>query len=166
MIHISALSDPINQVKYQAPSSKAESEALARARKIYCALSKKDSMRIFELAANGIAATTDTLAKYGFSKKRYYVRLSKLMELGLVEKKTGNRTHADGKRITYEQTSLPRQDKGWASEFSELAKFLHSDKDSKIISFEECVSATDLTLRVDEAVRIGAGQAVFGSSKE
>ena len=63
-------------------------------------------MRIFELAANGIAATTDTLAKYGFSKKRYYVRLSKLMELGLVEKKTGNRTHADGKRITYEQTSL------------------------------------------------------------
>ena len=69
-----------------------------------------------------------------------------------------------GARI--DKTSLPRQDKGWVSEFSELVKFLRTDKNSKIISFEECVSATDLTLRVDEAVRIGAGQAVFSSSKE
>ncbi|MDG6995893.1 MAG: hypothetical protein JRN52_08220 [Nitrososphaerota archaeon] len=100
------MSDTINQVNYQAPSFKAESEARAKARKIYSALSKKDSMRIFELAANGIEATTDALANNGFSKKRYYVRLSKLIELGLVEKKAGNRTHTDGKRITYEQTSL------------------------------------------------------------
>ena len=51
-----------------------------------------------------------------------------------------------------ENTSLPRQDKGWRSEFSELARFLKGDKNS-MISFEECFSATDLTLRVDEAVR-------------
>ena len=69
----------------------------------------------------------------------------------------------DFKRLTvyrsgkaYETSSLPKQDKGWSSEFFELAKYLKQDKSSKMISFEECVSATDLTLRVDDAVRQGS----------
>jgi predicted dehydrogenase/threonine dehydrogenase-like Zn-dependent dehydrogenase len=46
---------------------------------------------------------------------------------------------------------LPRQDKGWVAEFEELAEFLHGEK-STMIRFEECVDATELTLRVNDAV--------------
>jgi predicted dehydrogenase/threonine dehydrogenase-like Zn-dependent dehydrogenase len=49
--------------------------------------------------------------------------------------------------------NLPRQDKGWEAEIEQLARFLRG-KDSQMISFEECVEATELTLRVDEAVRV------------
>ena len=51
------------------------------------------------------------------------------------------------------RSTLSKQDKGWGAEMDELAKFLHGDKASKMISFKECVEATDLTFRVDEALR-------------
>lgn len=47
---------------------------------------------------------------------------------------------------------LGRQDKGWKAEFAELAKFMRGEN-SKMITFEECVSATDITIRVHEALR-------------
>jgi predicted dehydrogenase/threonine dehydrogenase-like Zn-dependent dehydrogenase len=46
---------------------------------------------------------------------------------------------------------LGRQDKGWRSEFQELAKFMKGEK-SSMITFEECVLATDLTIRVNDAL--------------
>ena len=97
-----ALSD--SHLKLHTPES--EREERQKARKIYSALSKKDCMRIFELAAEGIEASTEALARNGFSKKRYYVRLSKLIQLGLVEKKFGNKPSNGGRRVTYEQSSL------------------------------------------------------------
>ncbi len=44
---------------------------------------------------------------------------------------------------------LRRQDKGWRSEFAELAKFMRGEK-SSIITFDECAFATDLTIRVND----------------
>lgn len=51
------------------------------------------------------------------------------------------------------QINLPTQDKGWVSEFDQISKFFHSDPNSSVISFQECVDATELTFKVDEAVR-------------
>ena len=49
--------------------------------------------------------------------------------------------------------SLPAQDKGWRSEFDQISKFFHANPNCSAISFQECVDATELTFRVDEAVR-------------
>lgn len=57
--------------------------------RIYSALSNKDALRIFVLAASGIDASKSSLEKYQFSKKRYYVRLKELVDLGLISKNDG-----------------------------------------------------------------------------
>jgi predicted dehydrogenase/threonine dehydrogenase-like Zn-dependent dehydrogenase len=54
--------------------------------------------------------------------------------------------------VNEESVNLGAQDKGWRSEFEELAKFMCGEK-SSMISFEESVAATDLTIKVDQAVR-------------
>lgn len=48
--------------------------------------------------------------------------------------------------------NLSSQDKGWKSEFREVAKLLRGEKNS-MITFSECVDSTALTLSVDEALR-------------
>lgn len=48
--------------------------------------------------------------------------------------------------------TLPRQEKGWTNEFQELAKFFRGEPNS-MITFKECVDATELTFRVEEALR-------------
>jgi hypothetical protein len=67
-----------------------------RAREIHSALSNSDSIRIFNLAADGIDASTRVLEKHQFTKKRYYGRLKELVDLGLVFKENGE----------YKQTKL------------------------------------------------------------
>ena len=47
---------------------------------------------------------------------------------------------------------LKSQDKGWGNEFDELSKFFRGEKNS-MISFKECVDATELTFRVEESSR-------------
>jgi len=47
---------------------------------------------------------------------------------------------------------LPRQDKGWSNEFTQLSKFLRGEPNS-MISFKESQGATELTFRVEEALR-------------
>jgi hypothetical protein len=71
-------------------------EMETRAREIHSALSNSDSLRIFNLAADGIDASTSVLEKHQFTKKRYYGRLKELVDLGLVFKENGE----------YKQTKL------------------------------------------------------------
>jgi predicted transcriptional regulator len=73
-----------------------------RARKVYSALSNKDSFEIFQLAAEGINASTQSWKEEGFSKKRYYSRLKLLVDLGLVEKDKGRYKHTVLGSIIYE----------------------------------------------------------------
>ena len=71
-------------------------EIEAKVRDIHSALSNSDSLRIFNLAAEGIDASTSVLEKHQFTKKRYYGRLKELVDLGLVFKNEGE----------YKQTAL------------------------------------------------------------
>ncbi|MDA4111011.1 MAG: hypothetical protein OK439_00620 [Thaumarchaeota archaeon] len=68
-------------------------ELQAKVRDIHSALSNSDSLRIFNLAAEGIDASTSVLEKHQFTKKRYYGRLKELVDLGLVFKKEGEYKH-------------------------------------------------------------------------
>lgn len=77
-------------------------EVEAKARNIHSALSNTDSLRIFNLAAEGIDASTSVLAKYQFSKKRYYGRLKELVDLGLVAKEAGEYKHTALGNLVYE----------------------------------------------------------------
>ena len=54
--------------------------------KILRTLSNKDSIRILGFAQRGFEGTTDTHKRLGLSVKRYYHRLSGLMDAGLVRK--------------------------------------------------------------------------------
>jgi hypothetical protein len=60
---------------------------------IHSALSNSDSLRIFNLAATGIDASTSVLQKHQFTKKRYYGRLKELVDLGLIYKNSGEYKH-------------------------------------------------------------------------
>ncbi|MFI5420943.1 MAG: hypothetical protein ACHQ1H_08250 [Nitrososphaerales archaeon] len=64
-------------------------EIEVKVRDIHSALSNSDSLRIFNLAAEGIDASTSVLEKHQFTKKRYYGRLKELVDLGLVFKNEG-----------------------------------------------------------------------------
>lgn len=77
----------------QEDSSSVSPEIEARARNIYSALSNSDSLRIFNLASEGIDASTSVLEKYQFTKKRYYGRLKELVDLGLIVKEEGEYRH-------------------------------------------------------------------------
>jgi len=69
---------------------------------MFSTLSNEDALRIFELAAEGIDANKEVLEKHHFSKKRYYVRLRKLVEIGLVSKYNGVYKHTPFGSIVYE----------------------------------------------------------------
>src|SRR5579872_3665446 len=75
------------------PDHTVSPEVETKARNIYYALSNSDSLRIFNLAAEGIDASTSVLEKYQFSKKRYYGRLKELVDLGLIAKEDGEYRH-------------------------------------------------------------------------
>jgi hypothetical protein len=77
-------------------------EVETKARNIYSALSNTDSLRIFNLAADGIDASTSVLEKYQFTKKRYYGRLKELVDLGLVTKEDGEYKHTMLGNLVYE----------------------------------------------------------------
>jgi len=77
-------------------------EVEGKIRNIYSALSNGDSLRIFNLAADGIDASTSVLEKYQFTKKRYYGRLKELVDLGLVAKEDGEYRHTALGRIVFE----------------------------------------------------------------
>lgn len=69
---------------------------------IYSALSDKDSLDIFCMAAGGIPAKTRVLAEHKFSRKKYYVRLKRLRSVGLVRKLGRHYFHTSLGQIIYE----------------------------------------------------------------
>jgi predicted transcriptional regulator len=77
-------------------------EIETRARAIRSALSNSDSIRIFNLAADGIDASTTVLQQYQFTKKRYYGRLKELVDLGLIFKEKGEYKHTKLGNMVFE----------------------------------------------------------------
>ncbi len=71
-------------------------------RAIHSALANKDSLEIFNMAGEGINASLDVLSAHNFSKKRYYVRLRELIDLGLVCKDNGMYKHTALGTLVYE----------------------------------------------------------------
>lgn len=85
------------------PSGKVEEEKISlHARQIFSTLANEDAMHIFSLAANGIEASKGALEENNFSKKRYYVRLGELIDVGLVAKDRGVYRHTPLGSIVYE----------------------------------------------------------------
>ena len=99
---------------------------------IFSTLSNEDALKIFELAAKGIDANGSVLDENHFSKKRYYVRLRKLVEMGLVAKENGSYVHTPLGSIVYENqvSSLKRilAKKGSLEILSDLQRRNKSDK--------------------------------------
>jgi hypothetical protein len=77
-------------------------EIESRAREIHSALSNGDSLRIFNLAVDGIDASTSVLEKHQFTKKRYYGRLKELVDLGLIFKENGEYRHTSLGTMVFE----------------------------------------------------------------
>ena len=82
--------------------SSVSTEVETKARNIYSALSNGDSLRIFNLAAVGIDASTSVLEKHQFTKKRYYGRLKELVDLGLIVKEDGEYRHTTFGNLIFE----------------------------------------------------------------
>lgn len=94
-----------------AHSGKASEEKISEhSRKIFSTLANEDALRIFSLAADGIEAGRGFLQENDFTKKRYYVRLGELVDMGLVTKEKGVYRHTPLGSIVYESqvTSLKR----------------------------------------------------------
>lgn len=72
--------------------------------KVFSSLSSPDALKIFELCETGIYSSTDAIKELGLTQKRYYIRLGKLIDAGLVGKKK------DG---VYGLTILGRMCRGW-----------------------------------------------------
>ncbi|MGI0079469.1 MAG: hypothetical protein ACRECH_07585 [Nitrososphaerales archaeon] len=73
-----------------------------RMRAIHSTLANKDALAIFNMAAEGINGSLDVLAANNFSKKRYYVRLRELTELGMIYKDKGIYRHTAFGTLVYE----------------------------------------------------------------
>ena len=71
---------------------------------ILSALGNGDSFEIFVLAYNGLDATTEILKRGHFTRKRYYVRLRELVELGLLHKLSGKYVHTLLGKKVYEDS--------------------------------------------------------------
>lgn len=95
---------PMGVLDHQYENSPADQNVRAREHllAILETLSNKDAFEIFGLAADGIYARTDVLDEYHFTRKRYYVRLKRLLELGLVQKDSRKYVHTSLGRVVYE----------------------------------------------------------------
>ncbi len=71
---------------------------------ILSALGNSDSFEIFVLAYSGLDATTEILKQGHFTRKRYYVRLRELVELGLLHKLSGKYVHTLLGKKVYEDS--------------------------------------------------------------
>lgn len=69
---------------------------------IHSVLANKDALQILNMAAEGINASLEVLAANNFSKKRYYVRLKELIDLGLIYKDNGVYRHTALGTLVYE----------------------------------------------------------------
>ncbi|MBI2184294.1 MAG: hypothetical protein HYU39_04960 [Thaumarchaeota archaeon] len=75
--------------------------------KIYRSLSNLDSMFLFNLAVEGIEASTGAEAKYGLTHRRYYKRLKELTDSGLITKQGGKYVHTTLGSVFYESQLKP-----------------------------------------------------------
>lgn len=137
-----------------AASGKAEDKVSAQARQIFSTLANEDAMRIFALAADGIEASKCVLEENDFSKKRYYVRLGELVDIGLIAKENGFYRHTPLGSIVYQSqvASLQRilAKSGSLEILGELRKRTKSDESLRI-------AVTDLSQQVLKDVETSIG---------
>ncbi|MDE1870419.1 MAG: hypothetical protein KGH71_05585, partial [Candidatus Micrarchaeota archaeon] len=55
-------------------------------REVHTILSKKDALTVFLKVAGGLKSDLDTPGNIGLTKKQYYTRLKRLVDLGLAQK--------------------------------------------------------------------------------
>lgn len=70
-------------------------------RSIYLTLSNEDSFTIFDRASQGIGASSALMKELGISKKRYYNRMRRLKDLGLIRKESGEYRHTRIGNLVY-----------------------------------------------------------------
>lgn len=70
-----------------------ETLKLKEIERILSALSNEDSLKIFKMASEGITCSTEAIKKLGLTQKRYYTRLSELLETKLIQKDSGVYRH-------------------------------------------------------------------------
>jgi hypothetical protein len=90
------------QANLEESSPPSASEVKERVLAVYETLSNRDSFEIFVLASFGIDASTTTWHNHGFSKKRYYQRLKRLVDIGLVQKEKGQYKQSPLGKLIYE----------------------------------------------------------------
>ena len=105
--------------------SPSASEVTLRVLEVYETLSNRDSFEIFVLTSFGIDASTTTWRNHGFSKKRYYQRLKRLVDIGLVQKVSGQYRQSPLGKLIYENQVKPLQ--------IVLAGTKFSDQESEVI---------------------------------
>jgi hypothetical protein len=136
-------------------------EVQAKVRDIHSALSNSDSLRIFNLAAEGIDASTSVLEKYQFTKKRYYGRLKELVDLGLVFKNGGEYKHTSlGSTIFDNQVKNLEQilvKKNNLEVINELKKNREADSKDKMSS----IFSGELIIRINWSCKLASGEVLL-----
>jgi hypothetical protein len=97
------------QANLEESSPPSASEVTQRILEIYETLSNRDSFEIFVLTSLGVDASTTTWHNHGFSKKRYYQRLKRLVDVGLVQKESGQYKQSPLGKLIYENQVKPLQ---------------------------------------------------------
>jgi DNA-binding transcriptional ArsR family regulator len=70
-----------------------EADKLEDIERILSVLSNEDALKIFKMAGDGIACSTEAIRKMGLTQKRYYTRLNELLEAKLIRKDDGAYKH-------------------------------------------------------------------------
>ncbi len=74
-------------------SKRAERKVLYETKEILSSLSNVDSLKIFQMAKDGIQSSTKTIKELKLTQKRYYTRLNQLIKAGLIEKNMNTYKH-------------------------------------------------------------------------
>jgi len=70
-----------------------ETDKLKDMERILSALSNEDALKIFKMASEGITCSTEAIRELGLTQKRYYTRLSELLEAKLIRRDDGAYKH-------------------------------------------------------------------------
>lgn len=76
-------------------------------KKIFALFSNDDALKIFIKAKDGVSASSITHTQMKIPSKTYYLKLKKMMDIGLIEKRDGKYLQTTFGNILYEKIILP-----------------------------------------------------------
>ena len=137
-----------------------EGDKLKDIERILSALSNEDALKIFKMAGEGITSSIETIKKLGLTQKRYYTRLSELLETKLIQKDDGVYKHTVLGSIVYKIIDYLNEviDKGEQLELIDKVKrsktLSQEDKDRILQAITEDSIGEFLGL-IDGGIRLG-----------